>query len=116
MTTMFELGVADGVCEGDGACDGVWLTVVEAGRWDEVIGSVVADVQERERDVVAHLLADRLRDLLADAALDHRQLDPHVDIVLALVRGLRVARISPRGAMSADRAAAVLRDALSGAR
>lgn len=97
--------------------DGIWLTVVEAGRWDEAVGSAVADVLERERDVVADLLADRLRDLPDDAALGDQQLDQDVEIVLALVRGLRTARTSRHGHghMSADHAAAVLGDALSDA-
>jgi len=85
--------------------DGVWLTVVEAGRWDEAVGSSVADVQECEHDLVADLLDERLRDVVADP--DGRSSD-HVDIVLALVRGLRVARTSPHGGMSAEQASALL--------
>lgn len=86
--------------------DRVWLTVVEAGRWDDAIGSVVAEVQEPERDAVAALLADRCRDVLADPG---HLVDPHVDVVLALVRGLRVARTSTQDPMSAERAAEILR-------
>ena len=97
--------------------DGVWLTVVEAGRWDEAVGSVVADVQTREQEVVADLLEDRLRDQLVDAGgHDGLEFHHHVDIVLALTRGMRVARTSPHSPMSADRAAAAIDSVLSGAR
>ena len=95
--------------------DGVWLTVSEAGRWDEAIGSVVAEVQERERDLVAAFLEERLRDLPSfPDGMGEDRFEQHVDIVLALVRGLRVARAAPRGRMDGDRAAAVLADGLSG--
>lgn len=95
--------------------DGVWLTVAEAGRWDEGIGRVVAAVQEQERDVVAELLEEQLRDLpsFPDRMGVHR-FEQHVDLVLALVRGLRVARTAPHGRMEAVRAAAVLDGGLSG--
>ena len=64
--------------------DGVWLTVVEAGRWDEAIGASVAAVQEDERDLVAELL-------------DDPEDEGDVDLVLTLVRGLRAARVAQRG-------------------
>jgi AcrR family transcriptional regulator len=92
--------------------DGVWLTVVEAARWDETIGSAVGDVRARERDLVADLLDDRMRDLVVDADDPGKpggwRSDDHVDIVLAVIRGLRVARTSPHGGMSAERAADLL--------
>jgi AcrR family transcriptional regulator len=95
--------------------DGVWLTVVEAGRWDELVGSMVADVQAREQEVVADLLEERLPDRPVDAgAHDSLRLDHHVDIVLALARGMRVARTSPHSPMSAERAAAAIDSVLSG--
>lgn len=64
--------------------DGVWLTVVEAGRWDEAIGASVAAVQEDERDLVTELL-------------DDPEDEGDVDLVLTLVRGLRAARVAQRG-------------------
>ena len=62
----------------------MWLTVVEAGRWDEAIGASVAAVQEDERDLVAELL-------------DDPEDEGDVDLVLTLVRGLRAARVAQRG-------------------
>lgn len=95
--------------------DGVWLTVAEAGRWDEVIGRVVAAVQQRERDVVAELLEEQLRDLPSfPDGMGEQRFEQHVDLVLALVRGLRVARTAPHGRMEAVRATAVLHGGLSG--
>jgi AcrR family transcriptional regulator len=64
--------------------DGVWLTVVEAGRWDEAVGSAVAAVQESERDLVDELLAGADG---RDEVLKHE-----VDLMLAIVRGLRASR------------------------
>jgi AcrR family transcriptional regulator len=95
--------------------DGVWLTVAEAGRWDEVIGLVVASIQERERDVVAELLEEQLCDSPSfPDGMGEQRFEQHVDIVLALVRGLRVARTASHGRMEADRAAVVLEGGLSG--
>lgn len=56
--------------------DGIWLSVVEAGRWDRAIGRSVTDVQEQERDIV--------RDLV-----DGSGHDP--EMALDLVRGRRAA-------------------------
>jgi len=96
--------------------DGVWPSLVEAGRWDEAVGSVVANVQTREEDVVADLLEDRLRDRPADIwGHDSSAFRHHVDIVLALARGMRAARTSPHSPMPADRAAAAIDSVLSGA-
>lgn len=70
--------------------DGVWLTVVEAGRWDEAVGSAVAAVQDAERDLVDELLAGP--DRRGEAQPEH-----DVDVMLATVRGLRASRIAQRG-------------------
>lgn len=56
--------------------DGVWLSVVEAGRWDQAIGRSVTDVQEREEDIVRQLVDGSGHDL---------------GMALALVRGRRAA-------------------------
>lgn len=56
--------------------DGIWLSVVEAGRWDQAIGRSVTDVQEREGDIVRELV-------------DGSGHDP--EMALALVRGRRAA-------------------------
>lgn len=91
------------------AFDGVWLTVVEAGRWDVSVGAAVSAVRQTERDLVADLLSK-----LDDP--DEERLARDVDLVLAIVQGLRVARTSPQDSMSAERTAEVLRLSLSGGR
>jgi AcrR family transcriptional regulator len=58
--------------------DGVWLSVVEAGRWDEAIGRTVASVQQDELDIVLDLADGSGHD---------------AETALALLRGLRA---SPR--------------------
>lgn len=69
--------------------DGVWLTIVEAGRWDTRIAVSVAWAQEQERDVIRGLIDPRGR-------RDRDQLEHEVEQALALVRGLRVTRAQPR--------------------
>lgn len=83
------------------AFDGVWLGIVEAGRWDDGVGAAVARVHESERDVVRHHV-DRL------GPREQDQGEREVDLVLALVRGLRVARVSATDPMSAGRATEIL--------
>ena len=87
--------------------DGVWLTVVEAARWDEALRSEVAAIEEAERDLVARLLHGL-------GGRDADRLERDVDLVLAIVRGMRVAHTSPHDAMSPERAARVLAESLSG--
>ncbi|TGN63720.1 hypothetical protein EXE59_06955 [Nocardioides eburneiflavus] len=70
--------------------DGVWLTVVEAGRWDEEIASSVAAVLAAERDLVAELLG-------GGPGLGQAPLEQDVDLVLATVRGLRASCAGQRG-------------------
>lgn len=81
--------------------DGIWLTIVEAGRWDESIGETVTDIQERERDLVCDLLDPTGRQ-------DIEHLERDVDLVLALVRGLRATHVVAREGVTADRAAVAL--------
>ena len=81
--------------------DGIWLTVVEAGRWDEAVGSAVAAVQQRERDLVRELL-----DPSASGEREHLERD--VDLVLALVRGLRVTHVPLREGSTGLRAGTVV--------
>jgi AcrR family transcriptional regulator len=77
--------------------DGIWLTIVEAGRWDEAIGATVAAIQERERDEV--------RDLIDPSGqCEGDDLERDVDLVLALVRGLRATHAPAREGVTADRA------------
>jgi AcrR family transcriptional regulator len=70
--------------------DGVWLTVVEAGRWDEEIGSSVAAVLDGERSLLAELLG-------GTPGLGQAPLEADVDLVLSTVRGLRLACAGQRG-------------------
>ena len=81
--------------------DGIWLTIVEAGRWDEAIGATVTAVQERERDLVSDLLHQW-------GCSGAEQLDRDVDLVLALVRGFRATHVPPREARTAKNAEEVL--------
>lgn len=81
--------------------DGIWLSIVEAGRWDEAIGSAVAEVEERERDIVHAVLGGRGGD-----GVEH--LDRDVDLALALVRGLRATQAPAREGVTAARVATVL--------
>lgn len=81
--------------------DGIWLTIVEAGRWDETIGEAVAAVQERERDVV--------RDLIdPSGASDLASLEHDVELVLAMVNGMRAIHAPTRTGGTAGRAATIL--------
>ena len=77
--------------------DGVWLTVVEAGRWDEEIASSVAAVLDAERDLVAELLGGK-------PGLGQAPLEQDVDLVLATVRGLRASCAGQRGEVTSARA------------
>jgi AcrR family transcriptional regulator len=70
--------------------DGVWLTVIEAGRWDEEIGSSVSAILDAERDLVAELLG-------GTPGLGQAPLEQDVDVVLATVRGLRASCAGQRG-------------------
>ena len=88
--------------------DGVWLTVVEASRWDVMIRSSVSAVDEAERQLVTDLL-------VAAGATDRVRTEREVDLVLAVVRGLRLALTASSDDMSVDRADEVLRAAFSGA-
>jgi AcrR family transcriptional regulator len=78
--------------------DGIWLTIVEAGRWDVAIASTVADVQERERGVVRDLIDPSGRH-------DHEDLERDVDLVLSLVRGMRATHAPAREGRTAELAA-----------
>ena len=62
--------------------DGIWTSIVEAGRWDEAIGNTVAGVHEQEEDLARGLLDPS--GLRRDTDLEVR-----VELTLALVRGLR---------------------------
>lgn len=70
--------------------DGVWLSVVEAGRWDEQIGSSVAVILDAERDLVAELLG-------GTPGLGQAPLEQDADLVLATLRGLRASCAGQRG-------------------
>jgi AcrR family transcriptional regulator len=70
--------------------DGVWLSVVEAGRWDEEISSSVAAVLDAERTLVAELLG-------GSPGLGQAPLEQDVDLVLSIVRGLRATLAGQRG-------------------
>jgi AcrR family transcriptional regulator len=74
----------------DTVFDGVWLTLVEAGRWDEEIASSVATVMDAERQLVAELLG-------GTPGLGQAPLEQDVDLVLATVRGLRASCAGQRG-------------------
>ncbi|WP_439936716.1 hypothetical protein ACS3YM_12290 [Nocardia sp. N13] len=81
--------------------DGIWLSIVEAGRWDEAVGSAVAEVEERERDIVRAVLGGP-----GDDGVEH--LDRDVDLALALVHGLRARHAPAREDLTAARVAAIL--------
>lgn len=86
---------------------GVWLTILEAGRWDDAVGARLSVVREAERDMVLDLLTG------VECPSDGRRED-HADLVLALTQGLSTARTRPDGAMSAERAEQVVHAFLSG--
>jgi AcrR family transcriptional regulator len=81
--------------------DGIWLTIVEAGRWDEAVGSAVAATHEREWDLVSDLLDPLRRRTVED-------LEPDVDLVLTLVRGLRAIHVPRRDGLAGTGAARIL--------
>lgn len=81
--------------------DGIWLTIVEAGRWDAAVGAAVTATHERERELVGDLL-DPPRQRAVEA------LDPDVDLVLTVVRGLRATHVPRRDGLAADSAARIL--------
>ncbi len=62
--------------------DGIWSTIVEAGRWDDAIGSSVTAVRSRERDLTRGLLEASRRD-------EHDSLEREVELVLTFVHGFR---------------------------
>ena len=62
--------------------DGIWLTIVEAGRWDDAIGSSVTAIRSRERDLTRGLLEASRRDEL-------ESLEREVELVLTFVHGFR---------------------------
>jgi AcrR family transcriptional regulator len=87
--------------------DRVWLAVVEAGRWDHGVGLAVATIEEQERDLVFHLMTS--------AEAPERPVED-VDLALALTRGARIARTAVHDPLTAERATAALRVAVSGGR
>lgn len=87
--------------------DRVWLAIVEAGRWDEQVGSAVATIEEQERDLVL--------DLMTSVGTREPPTE-EVDLTLALVRGVRLARTSVHAPLTAERATDALRFAISGGR
>lgn len=62
--------------------DGIWSTIVEAGRWDDAIGSSVTAVRSRERALTRGLLEASRRD-------EHESLEREVELVLTFVHGFR---------------------------
>lgn len=86
---------------------GVWLTIVEAGRWDDALGAPVSVIREAERDMVLDLLCEV-------QCRDDAQREDFADLVLALTQGLSIARTRTDGAMSAERAEQVVHAFLSG--
>ena len=81
--------------------DGIWLSIVEAGRWDAAVGAAVTATHERETELVGDLL-DPPRQRAVEA------LDPDVDLVLTVVRGLRATHVPRRDGLAADSAARIL--------
>lgn len=100
-TALPEVGLPDGVLPRaarallpatwlENVFDGVWLTIVEAGRWDPDIAAPVAAVLDAERDLVAELLG-------GTRGLGQAPLEQDVDLVLATVRGMRASLAGQRG-------------------
>ena len=87
--------------------DSVWLAIVEAGRWDEAVGSAVAVTEEQERHLV--------HDLMTTPETRERPVE-EVDLALALTRGMRAARVAVNDPLSAQRATDALLSELSGGR
>lgn len=85
--------------------DRVWLAVVEAGRWDDGVGTAVATIEEQERDLVLRLMTS--------AEAPERPAED-VDLALALTRGVRIARTAAHDPLTAERATAALLSAISG--
>lgn len=81
--------------------DGIWLSIVEASRWDEDISPSVEAVERRERELVRGLLEVSRRS-------EVERLECEVDVVLALVRGLRATHVPSRDGMTARHAATVM--------
>lgn len=86
--------------------DGIWLTVVEAGRWDEATAAAVSEVQERETDIVRSLVRQVRGTTGPPQDHDQEQLD--VELVLALVRGMRLTHAAARAGQTHERAARLL--------
>lgn len=59
---------------------GVWLTIVEAGRWEEGVAASVAELREAERDLVLDLLTPV-------GCRDETQREDLIDVVLTVVQG-----------------------------
>ncbi len=88
--------------------DGIWLSIVEAARWDDALAATVTSVHEREHELV--------RDLVEQAASsgperpEPHQLEVRTELVLALVRGMRAGHAPLREGRTGDRASTVLAD------
>jgi AcrR family transcriptional regulator len=82
--------------------DGIWLTILEAARWDDAIAATVASVHEREHELV-HDLVEQLAAPVADRPAS-QQVEVRTELVLALVRGMRSAHAPSRQGLTRDRA------------
>lgn len=87
--------------------DRIWLTILEAARWDESVGKAAADIVAAERDLVAELLRD-------PHGTPPEEPEPHVALVLALVHGVRAARCAPHLPMTVEQGEHAVRLGLSG--
>ncbi|MDR7255814.1 AcrR family transcriptional regulator [Nocardioides sp. BE266] len=88
--------------------DGIWLTIVEAGRWDDGIAPTVDAVHGRERDLVRDLLEQPGRYGASPGEVDAQALEQQVELVLGVVRGMRASHVPSRAGMTAHRAGTLL--------
>jgi AcrR family transcriptional regulator len=82
--------------------DRIWLSIEDAARWDDTLAEIVADFDGREWHLV--------RTMLRGSGVEIDEVE--VDLVLALVRGLRAGRCAKVDPLTAAQADAALRRAL----
>lgn len=83
----------------------IWLTIIEAARWEPDVATVVADAQDYERGLVLRML----RHLPDAASIAPHDLEAEATLVVALVRGLRQVRCAAARPMVRDVADEVAR-------
>ena len=88
--------------------DRIWLTVIEAAKWDEKLGQAVSEIEAREQEHVEDLIIQHGGHEVRDAETMAR-VELAGAAVVTMMRGVRAARCATHEPMTTERAEEVLR-------